>query len=148
VLRLAIPDAEARGTVIREELDEGLPTIMGDRIQLEQVVLNLMVNAAQAMRNVQPESRRVTVRTAHHGGSVHLSVEDRGVGLDDEQLEQIFDAFYTSRTGGIGMGLSISRSIIEAHEGKIWARQNPDRGATFHVTLPAAPSPGNEPAYV
>ncbi len=136
VLRLAAPDAENRGVVINQEFDDALPSIIGDRIEIQQVILNLLINAAQAMQDVNPESRYITVRTTHDARFVQLTIEDGGVGLADDQLRRIFDPFFTTRRGGIGMGLSISQSIIESHEGKIWATQNADRGATFHVRFP------------
>ena len=138
VLGLAAPDAENRGILIHEKLDNALPSIMGDKIGLQQVILNLLINAAQAMEDVAPELRHITVHTTHDDRSVQLTVEDCGVGLDDGQLSRIFDPFYTMRTGGIGMGLSISRSIVESHGGEIRATQNANRGATFHVSLPIA----------
>jgi len=140
VLRLAAPDAENRGVVIHQEFDDALPSIIGDKIAIQQVILNLLNNAAQAIQDVNPESRRITVRTTHDARFVHLTVEDAGVGLADEQLRRIFDPFFTTRPGGIGMGLSISQSIIQSHGGEIWATQNADRGATFHVRLPIASS--------
>ena len=140
VLRLAAPDAENRGVVIHQEFDDALPSIIGDKIAIQQVILNLLNNAAQAIQDVNPESRRITVRTPHDARFVHLTVEDAGVGLADEQLRRIFDPFFTTRPGGIGMGLSISQSIIQSHGGEIWATQNADRGATFHVRLPIASS--------
>ncbi|WP_161604509.1 sensor histidine kinase [Roseiconus nitratireducens] len=138
VLRLAAPDTENRGIIIHEELDGSLPAVTGDKIELQQVILNLLINATQAMQDVDLQSRQITVRTTHDTASVELEVEDRGIGLADDQLTQIFNAFYTTRPGGIGMGLSISQSIVESHGGKIWATQNVDGGATFHVSLPAA----------
>ncbi len=140
VLRLAAPDAENRGVVINQEFDDALPSIIGDKIEIQQVILNLLINAAQAMQDVNPESRQITVRTTHDARFVQLTVEDGGIGLADDQLRRIFDPFFTTRPGGIGMGLSISQSIIQSHEGKIWATQNADRGATFHVRLPIASS--------
>ena len=92
------------------------------------------------MQDVNPESRQITVRTTHDARFVQLTVEDCGVGLDDDQLRRIFDPFFTTRPGGIGMGLSISQSIIQSHGGEIWATQNADRGVTFHVRLPIASS--------
>ncbi len=136
VLRLVAPDAENRGVVINQEFDDALPPIIGDKIEIQQVLLNLLINAAQAMQDVNPESRQITVRTTHDSQFVQLTIEDGGVGLADDQLRRIFDPFFTTRSGGIGMGLSISHSIIESHEGKIWATQNADRGATFHVRFP------------
>lgn len=138
VLRLVAPDADTRQIGIHDELDDALPPITGDRIALQQVIMNLLINAAQAMQETKPESRRIVIRTTHEAGTVHLSVEDSGIGLNEEQLRQIFETFYTTRPGGIGMGLSISQSIVESHGGAIWATQNADGGATFHVSLPVA----------
>jgi signal transduction histidine kinase len=136
VLRLARPDAKARGIVIRQQLQDGLPHVNGDPIELQQVILNLLINGAQAMRDVAPNMRELTIRTAVDNGVVHLSVQDCGVGLDEDQIDRVFAPFFTTKPSGIGMGLSISNSIIEAHDGRIWATKNPERGATFHVTLP------------
>jgi signal transduction histidine kinase len=140
VLRLAAHDPGDRGVVINQEFDDALPSIIGDKIAIQQVILNLLNNAAQAMQDVNPESRQITVRTTHDARFVQLTVEDGGVGLADDQLRRIFDPFFTTRPGGIGMGLSISQSIIQSHGGEIWATRNADRGASFHVRLPIAPS--------
>jgi signal transduction histidine kinase len=140
VLQLAAPDIEDHGIVINQELDDALPSIIGDRIAIQQVILNLLINAAHALQDVNTESRQVTVRTTHDPKCVQLTVEDGGVGLDDEQLRRIFEPFFTTRPGGIGMGLWISQSIIQSLEGQIWATRNADRGATFHVRLPIASS--------
>lgn len=140
VLRLAASDADNRGIVICEVLDDAIPSIKGDEIGLQQVILNLLVNAAHAMQDVGHKSRRIVVRTSHDTAAVLLEIEDSGIGLQDEQLNQVFDAFYTKRPGGIGMGLWICQAIIESHEGRIWATQNASSGATFHVRLPAVSS--------
>ncbi len=114
--------------------------IMGDPIELQQVLLNLLLNAAEAARELPVERRRVMVRARveqEGGESVALvSVEDTGVGFDEEQIDRLFAPFYTTKPGGLGMGLSIIRSIIDRHGGRIWAEANPEHGATFHFTLP------------
>ena len=136
VLRLAAPDAESRKIVIHEELDDSLPTIMGDSLQLQQVILNLLINAGQAMRDVEPDSRQITISTANEGGWVHLSVEDTGFGLDDDQLEtnlrrvlHIPDRWH--RHGLVNQPID-HRSTRREDLG----RAKPRPGATFHVTLP------------
>ncbi|WP_236625049.1 ATP-binding protein [Rhodopirellula sp. SWK7] len=137
VLRLVAPDAVSRGIVIREELDRNLPHVEADKIGIQQVVLNLLINAAQAMQDVERTVRQIVVRTTHEDEMVLLSVEDCGVGLDNDQLDQVFHPFFTTRAGGIGMGLSISQSIVESHEGQIGVTRNATYGVTFHVRLAA-----------
>jgi PAS domain S-box-containing protein len=111
-----------------------VPKVMADRIQLQQVFMNLMLNAIEAMKDTGGE---LTIRLQSEGDYVLVSVSDTGVGLPSENTNQIFDAFYTTKSQGTGMGLAISRSIIEAHAGRLWASTNGTRGATFHFTLPA-----------
>jgi PAS domain S-box-containing protein len=111
-----------------------VPKVMADRIQLQQVFMNLMLNAIEAMKDTGGE---LTIRLQSEGDHVLVSVSDTGVGLPSENTSQIFDAFYTTKSQGTGMGLAISRSIIEAHAGRLWASTNGTRGATFHFTLPA-----------
>lgn len=126
--------------VARTKLTEGLPMILGDRVQLQQVLLNLVLNASEAMRTVDDRARELTIVTALDGeGRVLVSVEDSGPGFDPSAKDKVFDAFHTTKSGGMGMGLSISRSIIEDHGGRIWARLNEGApGASFHFTLEAA----------
>jgi C4-dicarboxylate-specific signal transduction histidine kinase len=131
---------ESRAT-LQLELDDQIPSVRGDRIQLQQVILNLTLNAAEAMREVDDGSRQLIIRTSvAHPDGVLLTVQDSGPGIDPANLERIFDAFYTTKTGGLGMGLSICRKIIEAHGGKLWATAAVPRGAVFHVTLPFTPA--------
>ncbi len=137
VLPLVRSDAIIRGVTITTEFDSRLPAVNGDRIQLQQVILNLLLNGAEAMTRCRPDDRTMVVRTARHSSkSVVLSVQDCGVGVTEENLEQLFTPFYTTKTHGMGMGLSIARSIILLYEGRLWATKNPDRGATFWFTLP------------
>jgi signal transduction histidine kinase len=114
-----------------------LPSIRGDRIQLQQVILNLIMNAAEAMSDASEHSRDLLIGTAaNKPGGVRVEVRDSGTGLSQESLGRLFDPFYTTKRGGMGMGLSICRSIIEAHGGQVRATANVPRGAAFHFTLP------------
>jgi C4-dicarboxylate-specific signal transduction histidine kinase len=133
-----------RGRVaLRMELADGLPPVVGDRVQLQQVVLNLALNATEAMSGVEGRARELTVVSAPDGdGGVRLSVRDAGVGVPPHGLEKLFGAFHTTKPTGMGVGLSISRSIIESHEGRLWAEPNDGLGATFAFTLPARPAGG------
>jgi PAS domain S-box-containing protein len=116
---------------------EGLFPIHGDRVQLQQVVLNLLLNAVEAMGSVEAKPRDLLISTEQDRTSVLVAVRDSGPGIDPSHLERVFDAFYTTKSGGMGMGLSICRSIIEAHGGRLWAEANEPRGAIFQFTLPA-----------
>ena len=140
VLPLVHPELRRHGIILETSLASDLPPVMGDRVQLQQVLLNLLMNAAEAMREVLPERRRLVVRsTVEHrddGPWAVVAVEDAGVGFGNNGDARLFDAFYTTKPGGLGMGLSISRSIIDAHAGRLWATTNPGHGATFHVALP------------
>src|SRR5438445_9611969 len=141
VLLLVGPELERHGTVLQTSLATDLPGVMGDRIQLQQVLLNLLLNAAEAVRDVSPERRRLVVRSVveqrDDGSWAIVAVEDAGVGFREEQAARLFEAFYTTKPGGLGMGLSISRSIMNRHRGRLWATANPGHGATFHFALPA-----------
>jgi PAS domain S-box-containing protein len=127
-----------QGLSITMELSPELKMIQGDRVQLEQVILNLILNSAAAMRNSPPAQRKVIVRTTMpNGTSVKASVTDFGAGIDENNIERLFEPFYTTKPEGLGMGLSISQRIISAHGGVIEARNNREGGATFAFTLPA-----------
>lgn len=135
---LVITDAEARryGVLVRTELAP-LPPVRGDRVQLQQVMMNLVMNGFQSMSDVMDRPRELLIRSRPvESGQVLLAVEDKGVGLDEQSMERVFEAFYTTKPEGMGMGLSISRSIVEAHGGRLWAEPNSDYGATFQLTLP------------
>jgi signal transduction histidine kinase len=123
--------------ILRVELADDLPPFTADRIQLQQVVLNLLLNAADSMSGVEDRSRQLVVRTERDGDhDVRLTVQDAGVGLDPHSLDKLFDAFYTTKAGGMGIGLSVSRSIIERHHGRLWAMPNDGPGATFAFSIP------------
>jgi PAS domain S-box-containing protein len=122
---------------VRTQLAEGLPLIQADRVQLQQVILNLIVNAVEAMSDASEGARELLISTRRDASNgVLVSLRDSGPGLDPASLERLFDAFYTTKSSGLGMGLSICHSIIEAHGGRIWAGANEPRGAAFHFTLP------------
>jgi signal transduction histidine kinase len=121
---------------IRTELAEGLPKVMADRVQLQQVLMNLMLNGIDAMKGTTGPGE-LTIKSEASDSQLLISVTDTGVGLPPEQPEQIFKAFFTTKDDGTGMGLPISRSIIESHGGRLWAAGAPGRGATFQFTLPA-----------
>jgi len=130
---------------IHSDLSRGLPTVNADRVQLQQVVLNLVMNAIDAMRSVSGGRRRLTVRThTEEPGQVVVSISDTGVGIGDDGVHQLFEPFYTTKASGMGMGLSVSRSIVESHGGRLWASDHRGPGATFTFSLPAAD--GSTPA--
>ena len=136
VIQFLDAELRRRNVNVAMQLAEELPPIEGNPIELQQVVLNLIINGAQAMSRADVASRILSVTTSVHHDSVELAVCDCGVGLDESEIEKIFEPFYTTKKAGIGMGLSINRTIIRAHGGRIWARPNAHRGATFHVMLP------------
>lgn len=142
VVTLAGADAILRNIAIALELASDLPLVRGDRIQLQQVLLNLILNGLEAMGASVPGDRRLVIRTTRgEGGTVRVEVQDAGVGIKEERLDRIFEPFYTTKPSGMGMGLSITRSIVKAHGGEIRAASNPDRGATFSFVLPAIGDP-------
>jgi signal transduction histidine kinase len=122
---------------IRSELANDLPKVIADRVQLQQVLMNLMLNGIEAMKELSPAGE-LTICSMGENGQAVISVIDIGVGLPPERAHQIFDPFFTTKPEGTGMGLTISRSIVESHGGRLWATANPDRGATFHFSLPTA----------
>jgi len=137
VIALTRTELRRSGTSLRTQLADGLPLVLGDRIQLQQVMLNLILNAVEAMSGSNQTSRELLIRTEQDGPrGVLVAVHDSGPGLKAESLDRLFDAFYTTKPGGMGMGLSICRSIIEAHGGRVWATTNLTRGAAFQFTLP------------
>jgi signal transduction histidine kinase len=139
VLVLARSAITTNGVSVQTHLAEGLLPVHGDRVQLQQVILNLILNAVEAMGSVEAGTRELLISTEQGRASgVLLAVRDSGPGIDPENLERVFDTFYTTKSGGVGMGLSICRSIIDAHGGRLWAEANEPRGAIFQLTLPSA----------
>ncbi len=138
VIALTHGEAVKNGVSVRTQLAEGLPIIEGDRVQLQQVILNLIVNAIEAMSGTDEAPRELLISTEKaEPDGVLVAVRDSGPGLAPETLERLFEAFYTTKADGMGMGLSICRSIIEAHGGRLWASANEPRGAVFQFTVPA-----------
>jgi C4-dicarboxylate-specific signal transduction histidine kinase len=139
VAALAQGELRRNGVSLRLEFAGKSPTVLGDRVQLQQVVLNLMINAVEAMSAVNDRPREVAVATQLDGDDwLRVSIKDCGAGIDPQNIDRMFDAFYTTKREGIGMGLSISRSIIEEHRGRLWATQNDGPGATLHFVVPIA----------
>ena len=136
VVTLIHSDAILHKVNILLQMDPGAPKVYGDKVQLQQVILNLLLNAFQAMKNCPVTERQVTVRTELDTHRAIVAVRDHGEGLKDGQFEKIFQPFYTTKNNGLGLGLAISRSIVEAHGGRLWAQNNPDRGATICFTVP------------
>ena len=140
VIALSLSDLQRNRVVLQSELADELPTVTGDRIQLQQVVLNLLRNASDAMMSVDDRPRDLLIRTEReHHDRVRVTVRDAGVGLDRQSLDKLFDAFYTTKSGGMGIGLSVSRSIVERHHGRLWAEPNDGPGATFAFSIPLVP---------
>ncbi|PXW28322.1 trifunctional serine/threonine-protein kinase/ATP-binding protein/sensor histidine kinase [Paraburkholderia caballeronis] len=138
VVALSQGEAEKHNVAVLLELTEELPEVSGDRVQLQQVILNLFVNAVDALSGADEWDRQIVIRSrVGDAGSAIVTVEDSGCGLDPTKLESVFEAFHTTKPDGLGMGLSISRGIIETHGGRIWATANVPRGAIFHFCLPA-----------
>jgi PAS domain S-box-containing protein len=137
VIALTRSELRRNRTSLQTQLADGLPIIPGDRIQLQQVMLNLILNAVEAMSGSSEAAREVSIRTEQDGsGGVLVAVQDSGPGLKPESLDRLFDAFYTNKPDGLGMGLSICRSIVEAHGGRVWATANVPHGAVLQFTLP------------
>ena len=140
VIALSLSDLQRNRVVLRSELAEDLPPVIGDRVQLQQVTLNLLRNASDAMVGVDDRPRQLLIRTQREGDDrVRLSVQDAGIGVNPQDLEKLFEAFYTTKSGGMGIGLSVSRSIIERHHGRLWAEPNDGPGATFSFSIPCGP---------
>jgi len=142
VIGLTHSEAVKNGVSVRTQLAEGLPLIRGDRVQLQQVILNLILNAVQAMSGVSDRSRELLISTEREAsGGLLVTVQDSGPGLSPESFDRLFDAFYTTKASGMGLGLSICRSIVEAHGGQIWASRDVGRGATVQFTIPLSSAP-------
>jgi signal transduction histidine kinase len=146
VLALSATDLIRAGLTVHTELASDLPEVPGDPIQLQQVMLNLIKNGMDAMREVTDQPRRLFIKSAKHPAGVLVQVQDSGVGFDSDQADRIFEPFFTTKPKGIGMGLSISRSIIEAHGGRLWAAPGPVQGAVFQFNLPKADTPDERAA--
>ena len=137
VIALSLSELQRNQVILRQELDDDLPPVTGDRVQLQQVILNLLLNASDAMSGIDDRPRLLVIRTERDKDDhVRLSVQDAGTGFDPHGVAKLFDAFYTTKSGGMGIGLSVSRSIIESHRGRLWATPNDGPGATFAFSVP------------
>jgi two-component system sensor kinase FixL len=142
VARLVGGDAVVRGVSIRLDLADGLPPVLGDRVQLQQVALNLVLNGMDAMRESDTRARVLVLRTARAGAkTVRVDVQDSGAGINEGNMTKVFQTFYTTKPDGMGIGLAISRSIVDLHGGRLEAHNNPTGGATFSFTLPIHDGP-------
>jgi PAS domain S-box-containing protein len=140
VIALSLSELQRNRVILRSKLADDLPPVTGDRVQLQQVILNLLRNASDAMSGVYDRPRMLVLKTEREEGDlVRLSVRDVGVGVDPRGVDKLFEAFYTTKSGGMGIGLSVSRSIIESHYGRLWAAPNDGPGATFAFSLPRGP---------
>ena len=145
VLSLVQPEVQKHSVAVEQALDDGLPPVLGDRIRLQQLVLNLIMNGIDSMAGVTSRPRRLVISCKRvqgdDGPGVLVGVQDAGVGAAEDNIEKFFDPFVTTKRDGLGMGLSIGRSIAQAHGGRLWARCNADHGLTFHLLIPATSNP-------
>ena len=140
MLPLVRSEVRDHGAMLRLDLGPTVPPVVGDRVQLQQVLINLVMNGIEAMADITDRPRELVIGSRPHDeDQVLVAVQDAGVGIDPDNVSQLFTAFFTTKAGGMGMGLSISRSIIEAHGGRLWATPNPTHGATFQFALPSMP---------
>jgi signal transduction histidine kinase len=148
VIALSLSDLQRNRVILRPQFADDLPPVTGDRVQLQQVILNLLVNASDAMSGVDDRPRQMVIRTERdEGDRVRLTVQDAGMGLEPDGVDKLFEAFYTTKSGGMGIGLSVSRSIIESHQGRLWAAANDGPGASFSFSIPCAPEGVTEAAH-
>ena len=149
VIALSMAELQRRSVILRTTFADDVPTITGDRIQLQQVILNLVLNASDAMSEIEDRPRHLTIKTERYEpeGGVCLTVQDAGVGIESQGIDQLFEPFYTTKSKGMGIGLFVSRSIIEKHNGRLWASSNDGPGATFAFSIPRGPEAKNVPAH-
>jgi len=137
VMALAEGEARRQSVTLRTDLAADLPPVVGDRVQLQQVLLNLVMNGVEAMASVADRPRQLLVRSRHQASEhVRVAVQDAGIGIERQYLDKIFETFYTTKPQGMGMGLGISRSIVQPHGGRLWAILNEGPGMTFAFALP------------
>ena len=149
VIALSSSDLQRKRVIVRQELADNLPLVNGDRVQLQQVILNLLLNAADAMSDIDDRPRDVVVGTKRdEGDRVRVTVRDAGVGFNLENTDKLFEPFYTTKSGGMGIGLSVSRSIVERHHGRLWVERNNGPGATFAFSIPFEPARVPESTHI
>jgi len=136
VLGLFLGELQKDGVLLQQQFDDDLPSVMGDRVQLQQVILNLLRNASDAMSTLSDGPKQLLIRTETDGDLVRVSVQDSGVGFDPQMANRLFESFFTTKQEGMGIGLSVSRSIVEAHHGRLWATGNDGPGSTFAFSIP------------
>jgi signal transduction histidine kinase len=137
VVALSLSELQRNRILVQQELADGLPLVAGDRVQLQQVILNLLRNASDAMSTIDDRPRDLLIRTeSDDNDQVRLSVKDVGIGFEPQATDKLFEAFYTTKNEGMGIGLSVSRSIIERHHGRLWAMPNNGPGITFSFSIP------------
>jgi signal transduction histidine kinase len=147
VIALSLTDLQGNRIILQLELAANLPLITGDRVQLQQVTLNLLRNASDAMVGIEDRPRHLLVKTEQDGDNqARLSVQDAGCGVGPQEFERLFEPFYTTKSSGMGIGLSISRSIIERHSGRLWAEPNDGPGTTFSFSIPCSPDSSKDEA--
>jgi len=140
VIAHSLVDLQRAGVVLHSDFADDLPRVTGDRVQLQQVVSNLLRNGVEAMVGVDDRSRLLVIKTERHRPDrVAVTVRDAGVGIDPACIHKLFDPFYTTKSGGMGIGLAVSRSIVERHQGRLWAESNDGPGATFCFSIPCNP---------
>jgi signal transduction histidine kinase len=138
VVALSLSELQRNRVILQQDLADGLPPVAGDRVQLQQVILNLLRNASDAMSTVDDRPRQLLIRTeAGEDDHVRLTVKDAGVGFAPQAADRLFESFYTTKNDGMGIGLSVSRSIIESHHGRLWGTLNDGPGAAFSFSIPA-----------
>jgi C4-dicarboxylate-specific signal transduction histidine kinase len=141
VIALSSTTLQKNKVILGLELADDLPFVTGDRVQLQQVIVNLLANASDAMSTVDDRPRKLLIKTEQdEGDGVRLTVQDAGVGFDPQTADRLFDPFYSTKDDGMGIGLSVSRSIIESHRGRLWAAPNDGPGATFSFSVPGSPA--------
>jgi len=143
VLKLMRNDLANQGVTVQTELAENLPAVQGNRVQLQQVLLNLMLNGCEAMIDCDSSKRQLVITSGMENGAVHVAVKDRGGSIPEETMERVFEPFFTTKADGMGLGISVCRTIIEAHRGNICVRNNAEGGATFHFSIPCTYSGAN-----
>jgi signal transduction histidine kinase len=145
VIALSLSELQRSRVLLRPELADDLPPVTGDRIQLQQVILNLIRNGSDAMSSVDDRPRQLLIRTERdESDRVSLTVQDSGTGFDPQAVDRLFEGFYTTKNDGMGIGLSVSRSIIESHHGRLWATLNNGPGAAFSFSIPRGPEGATE----